>query len=121
MITQLAAPGHVAAFRVSGTLTGDDVHQALAIIQDRLAAHPRINLYLDAEDFADITGEAFHGYTPETHLSALAHLHRVAVITDHQWVSLLAALAPRVLPDSEARAFNGHEHLNALQWVSDPA
>lgn len=118
MITQLAAPDHVAAFRVSGTLTGDDIDQALAVIEDRLTAHARINLYLDAEHFADITGEALHRYAPDSRLPVLTCLHRVAVITDRQWVSLLTALAPRMLPDSEARAFGGHEQVTALHWVS---
>ncbi|AJD47207.1 hypothetical protein S7S_03925 [Isoalcanivorax pacificus W11-5] len=121
MITQLAAPGHVAAFRVSGTLTGDDIDQALAIMADRLATYPRISLYLDAEHFADITGEALHRYAPDSRLPVLTYLHRVAVITDRQWISLLTALAPRMLPDGEARTFGGHEQSTALRWVSDPA
>ena len=121
MITQLAAPRHVAAFRVSGILTGDDIDLALAVIADRLAASMRINLYLDAEHFADITGEALQRYAPDARLPVLTSVRRVAVITDRQWISLLTALAPRMLPDSEARAFGGHEQLTALHWVSDPA
>src|SRR5690606_40091745 len=103
------------------TLNGYDIDRALADIQQRLATHRRINLYLDAEHFADITGEALHRYAPDARLPVLAHLHRVAVITDRQWISLLTALAPRMLPDSEARTFGGHEQSTALRWVSDPA
>ena len=55
MLTILPAPDHVAAYRLSQTLTGEDLDAIMADIGARLARHEKIGILADMTDFTDMT------------------------------------------------------------------
>ncbi len=55
MLTILPAPDHVAAYRISQTLTGDDLDTIMADIGGRLARHEKLGILADMTDFTDMT------------------------------------------------------------------
>src|SRR3546814_18673869 len=57
MIEILSAPAHVAAFRLSGTVTADDYDKVIATIEAKLAAGGSIGVYVDALGFEDMTAD----------------------------------------------------------------
>src|SRR3546814_20462267 len=52
MIEILSAPAHVAAFRLSGTVTADDYDKVIATLEAKLAAGGSIGVYVDAPGLA---------------------------------------------------------------------
>jgi len=121
MIEQLQSPDHVAALKITGTLTGDDYDQIIADVEGRLARHERIGVLLDLVEFRDFTLEA--GLKDIRYdLSKLFQLRRFpreAIITDKRWMRAAAQIADPLLPHVEIRAFAPDERDAAMTWVSD--
>lgn len=121
MIDFLPAPDHVAAIRVAGTLDGADYDRIIAEVQAKLARHPRIGVLVDLVDFDDISARALWK-DARFSLGLLGDLRRFpreAVVSDKQWVQLLARVADPLLPHVQVRAFGSHEREAALAWVSE--
>ena len=121
MIETFPAPDHVAAIRISGTLSGDDYDQVVAAIRDKLARHQRIGVLVDLTDFDDFTAEAFWK-DARFSLSLIGELRRFpreAVISDKRWVHALARIADPIVPHVEIRAFGSDQRDAALSWVSE--
>ncbi len=121
MIEIIAAPDHVAAFRLSGTLTEEDVEQVITDVEARLARHEKIGLV------ADLTG--FHDISIRAGLRDLRYsfgkmlewrrFPREAVITDRQWVRTLVSLTSPLIPFVTLRTFAAAERDAALVWAAD--
>lgn len=53
MIETHSSPDHVAAFRITGTLTAGDYEQVIAGVADKLSRHERIGVLVDLAGFED--------------------------------------------------------------------
>ena len=49
------SPDHVAAFEISGTLTGGDYYCVIAEVETKLARHDRLGVLVDLVEFEDFT------------------------------------------------------------------
>lgn len=121
MLEILAAPDHVAAYRLSGTLTVDDYDSLIADIEARLARHEKIGVLADLTGFHDITLRAGardlrYGFSK---LFELRRFPREAVISDKGWIETLVAIANPIVPFVEIRCFKPIEYEAALIWVSE--
>src|SRR3546814_8737516 len=88
MIEILSAPAHVAAFRLSGTVTADDYDKVIATIEAKLAAGGSIGVYVDALGFEDMTADAI-GKDLRYGLGKLGDLDRFGrsgIVPDKQWL-----------------------------------
>ncbi len=120
MIEVLNAPDHVAAFRISGTVTAEDYDTVIETVEAKLGAHESIGMMVDAAGLEDMTAEAI-GKRVRYGLSRLGDLHRfkrAGIVSDKQWIAALAGYADRLLPRTEARAFPPGESNAALDWVA---
>lgn len=121
MLDILPSPSHVGAYRISGTLDGDDYDRCIADLEGRLRLHERIGV------FCDMTG--FTGLTPQAMAKDLRYalskfgeyrrFARGAIITDSQWLANISEFAGRFFPNTEIRAFEPGEHDLALTWAAD--
>jgi hypothetical protein len=59
------SPDHVAAFKISGTLTGGDYDCVIAEVETKLARHDRLGVLVDLVEFEDFTAEAGWKDAPE--------------------------------------------------------
>lgn len=122
MLEVLSAPDHVAAFRLSGTLTETDYNAIIPVIEEKLLEHPTIGVLADVSDLGELTIEAIRrdiGYS----LSKFGQWHRfqrAAVITDKRWLSAATKLTDTLLPQLEARVFAPGETDAAMQWAASP-
>lgn len=121
MIEAYPAPDHVAAFRISGTLDGEEYDRVIAGIRDKLARHERIGVLVDLTDFGDFTAEAFWKDAKFSigFIGKLWRFPREAVISDKKWVHTLARVADPLVPSVEIRAFTSDQRDAALAWVAD--
>lgn len=121
MIEILPAPDHVAAFRLTGTVTEDDFERVVGDIEARLKRHQAIGVLVDLTDFEDMTvmagfRDACYGFGK---ILEWKRFPREAVVTDRGWVEMLVALANPVVPFVEIKSFKPAEFAAALAWVTE--
>lgn len=121
MFEILAAPDHVAAYRLSETLTAEDYEGLIADIEARLSRHEKIGVLVDLTAFKDIT---FMATAKDLRYSLskvfeLKRFPREALISDKGWLAALAAIASPLVPFVEIRAFRPEEYEAALAWVTE--
>lgn len=119
MIEILPAPDHVAAYRMSGEVTGEDYDRVAADLEARLQRHEKLSLYVDMVDFTDMTAEALlkdfrYSFSK---FGDLKRFPREAVVTDRHWVKALVRLADPLLPYVEIKTFAPDEREAALAWA----
>ncbi|ARS28480.1 STAS/SEC14 domain-containing protein [Sphingomonas sp. KC8] len=120
MLEILPSPDHVAAYRLAGTLDGDDYDRMIADIEARLARHEKIGVLADLTHFTDITFEA--GLKDARYsLSKLFQLNRFpreAVITDRQWIRTMVNVMRPLVPFVELRTFEPRDAAEAMDWAA---
>jgi hypothetical protein len=121
MLTILPAPDHVAAYRLSQTLTAEDLDAIIADIEARLTRHEKLGILADLTDFTDMTlaaawKDARYGLGK---LWELRRFPREAVITDKGWLSGFVALLAPAIPFVTVRAFKPEDYGQALAWAGD--
>ncbi|RDJ22117.1 STAS/SEC14 domain-containing protein [Bosea caraganae] len=121
MFEILAAPDHVAAYRLSGTLTPEDYDGIIADIEARLQRHEKIGVLADLTGFHDITFRATakdlrYSFSK---LSELKRFPREAIISNKGWIATLASIASPLVPYVEIKAFKPEEFEAALIWAAD--
>ncbi|MDX3928608.1 MAG: STAS/SEC14 domain-containing protein [Shinella sp.] len=121
MIEVIPAPEHVAAFRVTGTVTTDDYDKIIPTIEEKLSDYEDIGVLTDLTGFEDMTADALKRDL-QYGLSKLSELHRfkrAAVISDKQWIKAATDMTGTLFPQIEARVFSEKEKTQAMNWVSD--
>lgn len=120
MLDILPSPDHVAAYKISGTLTGDDFDRLVADLEAKLSRQERIGVLVDLTEFKDLTLEA-GAKDMRYGLSKMLQLRRFpreAVITDKEWVRALVRIADPLVPFVEIRCFDPGTLTEAMEWVS---
>jgi hypothetical protein len=120
MLEILPSPDHVAAFAVSGTLTGGDYDRIIAEVEAKLARQERIGILLDLTQFKDFTAEAaWKDFRYDlSKLLELKRFPREAIVSDKQWMRIAAAVADPVLPHVEIRVFDPGDRDEAIRWAA---
>ncbi|MCO5091439.1 STAS/SEC14 domain-containing protein [Bosea sp. (in: a-proteobacteria)] len=121
MLTILPAPDHVAAYRLSQTLTAEDLDAVMADIEARLSRHEKLGILADLTDFTDMTlaaawKDARYGISK---LWELNRFPREAVITDKGWLTSFVELLSPAIPFVTVRAFKPEDYGKALAWAGD--
>lgn len=121
MLTILPAPDHVAAYRLSQTLTGEDLDAIMVDIGARLARHEKIGILADMTGFTDMTLAAAWKDARYSigKLRELRRFPKEAVITDKGWLTRLIDLLDPAIPFVRVRAFKPQDYQEALSWVGD--
>jgi len=121
MLEIVTAPDHVGAYKLSGTLSEEDLDRVIADIDARLARHEKIGLFVDLTGFQDVTMRAGLKDLRYSFGKVLEwrRFPREAIVTDKQWVKTLAKLAGPLIPFVEVRTFDPGEAAAALAWASE--
>jgi hypothetical protein len=121
MLEILPAPDHVAAYRLSGTLTEADLDRVIADLEGRLARHEKLGLLADLTDFKDMTFRAglIDARYSLSKLRQLKRFPREAVVTDKGWIETLVAVTNPIIPAIEVRCFKPAEFEAGLAWASE--
>lgn len=121
MIEILPAPDHVAAFRLSGTVTEPDFDRLIADIEARLQRHEKLGILADLTGFEDMTvmaglKDARYGFGK---IFEWKRFPREAVVTDRGWIETLVAMANPLIPFVEVKSFKPAEFDAALAWAGE--
>lgn len=123
MIEILPAPPHVAAFRFSGKLSGEDYDRCIAQIEACLAGYRRIAIVSDLSGMTGLSAEAM-GKDFRYAISKLgeySRFARAAVVTGQHWLGKVSELAGHWLPATDVRAFEPGQADAALAWAAELA
>ena len=121
MLEVLQSPDQVAAFAVSGTLTGDDYDRIVAEVEAKLARHDRIGVLMDLARFEDLTAEAaWKDFRYDlSKLVELKRFPREAIVSDKQWMRIAAGIADPILPHVDVRVFDTGAREEAMRWAAE--
>lgn len=121
MIERLHPPApHVVALRVGGRITTEDVERAEAALDEALAAHERVSLFVVLDGVGWVDPAALLRDLRYS-LGQLKNLHRfgrVAVVTGLGWVQALVGAEDAALPGVDVRSFVPSARADAEAWVS---
>lgn len=120
MIEILPSPEYVAAFRISGTLRGEDYDELIPAIEAKLEYNEQIGVLADLTHFEHMTAKALQrdlSYAMSK-LGEYSRFRRAAVISDKGWIETTTKLADRLFPQIEMRVFHDGELEEAMRWVS---
>jgi hypothetical protein len=118
MIDVLQSPDRVAAFAISGTLTGEDYDRIIAEVEAKLVRNDRIGMVLDLTQFHHLTAEAAWKDLRYdlSKLFELKRFPREAIVSDKRWMQIAAQIAAPILPHVEIRVFAARD--DALEWAA---
>lgn len=120
MLEILQAPDHLAAFRLSGKVTGVDYDQMIAELEERLRRHARVAVLADLTNLKRFTRDALSRdfqYLKSKRYD-LHRFTRLAIVSDKLWPSVLAHLAGAWLP-FDIRGFKPDARDEALRWGAE--
>ncbi|CAH1670582.1 SpoIIAA-like [Hyphomicrobiales bacterium] len=121
MLTILSAPDHVGAYRLSETLTVNDLDRVMADIETKLTRHEKIGILADLTGFTDMTLAAAWKDARYSlgKLWELQRFPREAVVTDKGWLSAFVDLLNPAIPFVTVRTFKPEDFETALAWAGD--
>ena len=121
MLTILPAPDHVGAYRLSRTLTADDLDRIMADIDAKLGRHEKLGILADLTDFTDMTLAAAWKDARYSlgKLWELRRFPREAVVTDRGWLAAFVDLLNPAIPFVTVRTFKPEQYAEALAWAGD--
>jgi hypothetical protein len=119
MIERLTAKPGVVAFRVSGHFAREDIDKCYEILDEAMASHPKVDLFIEVDgltgfDTEALTSDLTRGWTL---LGKLDRFGRVAIVSDERWVRWLSRIESALLPGISYRIYKAHERQMALDWV----
>ncbi|PEN11075.1 hypothetical protein CRI94_16775 [Longibacter salinarum] len=121
MIKFLASPDDVVAIKIDQTVDAEQLKSITNRIDDRLAEHETIAMYLDLRGLERFTLAAILDdlrYSLK-HIGDLSRIRRVALVTRARWIDVIASWENRVLPSIDIRVFDPEDRRSALDWASE--
>ena len=121
MIEILDTPKHLVGFKISGSLTADDVDKAYKATEKALKENERISFIGEVDRSASFT---FEGLAKDLweglgQLGKLSRYYRAAVVTDKGWIAAMARVEGIVFSSVQVRVFDPSERDKAYEWASE--
>ncbi len=115
----LTSTADIVALRFTGRLSPEEVRKAFELIEQALALHERIHLFVEVDELAGIEWEAMtQELTRGLRLfGKLKRFGRVAIVSDQSWLRWLARTESALLPGISYRTYRIAERDRARAWV----
>lgn len=119
MLARREATKGVLSVMVTGRLTEKEVEAAIGWIDEALAAHAPLHVFVEVKAWSGLDPSAVvQGWLKGAHLlSQLRRFGRVAIVSEQRWVRVLVRLESAILPGISYRVFEPQDHDRALAWV----
>lgn len=121
MFTQLPAPDHVLAFRLSGKITGEEIKRYKELLETMLGKHGAISLCVDVTGLSDMDADALlEGVKADLEfLSHIRQFRRGALISDKEWPRAVTGFFGPLFPNFEMKSFAPEQVDEALKWAAE--
>ena len=115
----LSSRANVLAIKLSGTITGEDLESIMDRVDQILARHDKIHVFLETRGIDGLQLSALPHHLSRS-MPMFGHLHRfgrVAVVADQAWMRIATRIESALLPYVSYRVFDVDGHDEALAWV----
>jgi hypothetical protein len=121
MLEIIESPKHVVAFKLSGSLTAEDIGKAYDATNAALRQNERISFFAEIEPSVNLTLEGLYKDLVEGfgQFGKLKHYYRAAVVTDLKWLGALARVEGLVFSTIDVRVFPAADRDKAFAWASE--
>ncbi len=121
MFTQLPAPDHVLAFRLSGKITGHDIKRYKELLETMLDTHGAISLCVDVTGLSDMDADALlEGMKADLEfLSHIRQFRRGALVSDKEWPRAVTGFFGPLFPNFDMKSFAPEQVDEALKWAAE--
>jgi len=119
MFEFIDSPDDVVALVVTGKLTSDDLSAMMDRIEQAMARHEVIHVFVETRSLDGIELSGFGGHIARAMplLGKLRRFGRVAVVADQAWVRAGTRIESALLPAIGYRVFQPEQRDEALGWV----
>lgn len=116
-----SAPDHLIAVRLRGRLEAEDLQRFTQRLDAALAEREQVNLFIEATSLGGISPQAFlkDVQVGLSQIKNLRRIHRVAVVSDKEWIRTGTEWEDRLLQGTSLRTFEPREQEAALRWASE--
>ena len=121
MIEFLDTPSYLVGFRISGSLTAEDIDKAYKATEGALAKHELISFFGEVDETVSLTVEGLLKDLWEGlgQLGKLSRYYRAAVVTSKGWISTMARVEGILFSSIQVRVFAPEEREKAMNWASE--
>lgn len=112
-------PADVLALKLSGTITGEDLEAIMDRVDEILAHHSKIHVFVETRGIDGLQLSALPQHLSRS-VPMFGHLHRfgrVAVVADQAWMRLATRIESALLPYVSYRVFDVDRRDEALAFV----
>lgn len=119
MIELIDSADDVIALRVTGKITGNDLDAIMDRLDEVMAAHEKVHVFVETHSIDGIELSGLPGYMKRAMplFGKLSRFGRVAVVADQAWVRIGTRLESALLPFISYQTFLPEERDVALAWV----
>lgn len=119
MIELIDSADDVIALRVTGKITGKDLDAIMDRLDEVMAAHEKVHVFVETHSIDGIELSGLPGYMKRAMplFGKLSRFGRVAVVADQAWVRVGTRLESALLPFISYQTFLPEERDVALAWV----
>lgn len=120
MLQQLPAPDHVVAYSLGGKPNSDELREYQSVLADSLQERGGTALLVDLTELTDISKQALKDSAgaDDVLLRRLGQLDRCALVSDKDWLHVVASFAGQLVPTLQVQAFGCAQREQALAWVA---
>lgn len=119
MIELIDSADDVIALMVTGKITGNDLDAIMDRLDEVMAAHEKVHVFVETHSIDGIELSDLPGYMKRAMplFGKLSRFGRVAVVADQAWVRVGTRLESALLPFISYQTFLPEERDVALAWV----
>ncbi|HEU4651404.1 MAG TPA: STAS/SEC14 domain-containing protein [Croceibacterium sp.] len=123
MMTFIDSTGDILAVEVSGKITGADLDAVMDKLDEAMAAHDKVHVFVETRAIGGLELASLPGYFARALplLGKLDRFGRVAVVADQAWIRAGTRLESAMLPNLSYRVYMPGERDEALAWVKGAA
>jgi hypothetical protein len=117
MLEFIKSPDYVLAVKLTDTITGNDLDAVTDRVEDILAKHDKIHLYVETRGIKGLELAALPHHFNRTFplFGKLSRFGRVAVVADQAWMRITTRLESAVMPNIRYRVYEPDERDEALE------
>lgn len=120
MLEMIDSGDDVIALTVSHKITGDDLDAIMDRLDEVMAAHDKVHVFVETRSIDGIELSSLPSYVTRAFplFGKLDRFGRVAVVADQAWVRVGTRLESALLPNIRYRTYFPQERDEALAWVA---
>jgi hypothetical protein len=108
---------NVVGMRIDGRIGDEAFDQVLAAIEQKMATHDKVRLYVEMQSFGGMSMQALLKDI-RFGLGHWSRFDREAIVTDKGWMKTLVPVMDKLVPGIEVKVFPSERQGDARQWVA---